>query len=188
MFCLVSPRKDSENLHRDRQSPQWPIPFREKGSLGRCTGLGNKGSGEPPGTDRVPSAPYSQGRLGATPMPPFSQAALLCHDAGRARHLLGPAGLDLLCWDRCVPGFPRELTVHRGESLLGAISRVPPLVHPELVGYPVPASVPNHQALGTCEKIHLVFQSAHQAHIKGTHAAYKLGLPCLKFKESLGVF
>ena len=137
--------------------------------------------------DRVPSAPYSQGRLGATPMPPLSQAALLCHDAGRARHLLGPAGLDLLCWDRCVPGFPRELTVHRGESLLGAISRVPPLVHPELVGYPVPASVPNHQALGTCEKIHLVFQSAHQAHIKGTHAAYKLGLPCLKFKESLGV-
>lgn len=186
MFCLVSPRKDSENLHRDRQSPQWPIPFREKGSLGRCTGLGNKGSGEPPGTDRVPSAPTAPGHLGATPMPPLSQDALSCRDAGRARHLSSPTGLDLLCWVRCVPGFPGELTAHC-EVLLGAISRVPPQVHPGLTGYPVPASVPNHQALGTCEKIHLVFQSAHQAHIKGTHAAYKLGLPCLKFKESLGV-
>lgn len=82
-------------------------------------------------------------------MPPLSQAALLCHDAGRACPLLGPAGLDLLRWDRCVPGFPRDLIVHRGETLLGAISRASPLVHPELVGYPVPASVPNHQALGT---------------------------------------
>ena len=95
------------------------------------------------------SPPYSRGCLGATPMPPLSQAALLCHDAGRACPLLGPAGLDLLRWDRCVPGFPRDLIVHRGETLLGAISRASPLVHPELVGYPVPASVPNHQALGT---------------------------------------
>ena len=186
MFCLVSPRKDSENLHRDRQSPQWPIPFREKGSLGRCTGLGNKGSGEPPGTDRVPSAPTAPGHLGATPMPPLSQDALSCRDAGRARHLSSPTGLDLLCWVRCVPGFPGELTAHC-EVLLGAISRVPPQVHPGLTAYPVPASVPNHHTVDTWRKICLAFQSAHWAHTKDTHPAYKLGLLCLNLIESLGV-
>ena len=82
-------------------------------------------------------------------MPPLPQAALSCPDAGRARPLSGPTGLNLLHWDRCVPGFPVELTVHRGETLLGVIIRAPPLVHPELGGYPVPASVPNHQALDT---------------------------------------
>ena len=107
-----------------------------------------KGAGKPPGTDRVPLAPTARGHLGATPMPPLSQAALSCRDAGRARHLSGPTGLDLLCWGRCVPGFPGELTAHC-EVLLGAISRVPPQVHPGLMGYPVPASVPNHHRVDT---------------------------------------
>ena len=81
-------------------------------------------------------------------MPPLSQAALLCRDAGRARHLSGPKGLDLLSWDWCVPGSPGELTAHC-EVLLGAISRVRPHGHPGLTDYPVRASVPNHHTVGT---------------------------------------
>ena len=99
MFCLVSPQKDSENLHRDRQSPQWPIPFREKGSLGRCTGLGNKGCWETSWDRQGPISPHS-------PRPPG------CHP-----HASSLPGCTVVSW--CWKS-PPSLRPHRpGSAVLG---------------------------------------------------------------------